>query len=98
MAFERLEPWGWPLLRVLIDWGRSLASLLCSAAGQTQISRDKMPDVSVAADVESQEEDCHELAHHSAPADSDSDLDDAARQPTSADILRAITEQNQFRF
>ncbi len=101
MAFERLEPWGWPLIRVLVDWGRSVFALLCSANSPTQIDRDKMPDITVAAETKPLEEDPDptESAETSVlQSAEDAEFRDAVAEPTSEDILRAMREQDQFRF
>jgi hypothetical protein len=98
MAFERLEPFGWPLIRVVVDWLRSIFSLLVSANSQTQFDRDKMPDITVAGDAVPSESEDSEEADEPVEADPDAEFRDAAAEPTSEDILRAVREQNQFRF
>jgi cytoskeletal protein RodZ len=104
MAFERLEPFGWPLIRVVVDWLRSIFSLLVSASSQAQFGRDKMPDITVAGDAAPSEPDSEDSEEADEPADTDplaaadAEFRDAADEPTSEDILRAVREQNQFRF
>ncbi len=90
MAFERLEPFGWPLLRVVIDWGRAIASLIISAVAGKHIDESMIPHVQAAIGSDPPE-DCDE------PLD-ETDCADGTEQPTSVDVLRAVAEQNAFRF
>jgi hypothetical protein len=104
MAFERLEPFGWPLIRVVVDWLRSIFSLLVSASSQAQFDRNKMPDITVAGDAVPSEAESEDSEEADEPVEADPDaaddaeFRDAAAEPTSEDILRAVREQNQFRF
>ncbi len=96
MAFERLEPWGWPLIRVVIAWGRSIASLIMSALAGKPIDETKLPEVAVADEARA---DLPDLDEEPSEPDPDAENgDDADGQPTSEDILRAMREQDQFRF
>lgn len=92
MAFERLEPWGWPLLRVVLDWARNLASLLISASSGKIITPEQLPDVLAAQDTDLQEEEEDPIHTDSVTEGGETD------EPTSADILAALREQNAFRF
>ena len=91
MAFETLEPWGWPVLGAILDWLRKALALILSSTSGSQLDEDQMPRINVAFDADPQDQWQEPLTA------ADADFGDAAGESTSEDILRDLREQNLFR-
>jgi hypothetical protein len=94
MAFEQLEPFGWPILRAILDWCRSALALIVSASAGSQIDEEQMPRIQVGSEHDPPEEPETPLDEWPDP---DAEFSATAGEPTSEDILRDLREQNMFR-
>lgn len=92
MAFETLEPWGWPVLGAILDWMRKALALILSSTSGSQLDESQMPRINVTSDEDPSDESQEPLTA------ADAEFSDVADgEPTSADILRDLREQNLFR-
>jgi hypothetical protein len=93
MAFERLEPFGDEQMDRRF---KALAAWICTMLSQAgkSFQPDDMEGISPPETPCDADTDADELL----PTDPDADFSDAAGGPSSADVLQALREQNQFRF
>ena len=90
-----VEPWGFPVWSKVLDWGRAALALIVSALSGVQLDESSMPRIQLTPDEPPDDHDDTPLDETSAD---DAETSDAAGEPTSEDILRALREQNAFRF
>lgn len=88
MAYDRVEPFGHPLLKQWHEWGRQIASLLVSAAAQTAIDPEEMPQIAFPEppEIDPEDEPLAPMLDSWEPSG-----------PTAEDILRDYAEQQMFR-